>query len=101
MSSAGNVEPSSRIGVTLDLILKTLIASSDFTTLETKNWEAIARLIPGTTAIQVTFYSFYITNKCLSYATYYYIFSFFFGKTFFLLGKKNHFHTWSWCILIP
>ncbi|GFO21893.1 hypothetical protein PoB_004839800 [Plakobranchus ocellatus] len=52
MNSVGNVEPSSRIGVTLDLILKTLIASSDFTTLETKNWDAIARLIPGTTAIQ-------------------------------------------------
>lgn len=52
MSGIGHVEPSSRVGVTLDLILKTLIASSDFTSLETKNWEAIARLIPGTTAIQ-------------------------------------------------
>ena len=51
--SYGTVETSSRIGVTLDLILKTLIASSDFSTLETKNWEAISRLIPGTTALQV------------------------------------------------
>ncbi|XP_035829441.1 uncharacterized protein KIAA1841 homolog [Aplysia californica] len=50
--SSNSVEPSSRIGVTLDLILKTLIASSDFTSLQTKNWEAISRLIPGTTAIQ-------------------------------------------------
>jgi len=46
------VELSSRVGVTLDLILKTLIASSDFTSLETKNWDAIARLIPGITAVQ-------------------------------------------------
>ena len=49
----GTVEPSSRIGVTLDLILKTLIASSDFNHLGSKNWDAIARLIPGTTAGQV------------------------------------------------
>ncbi|CAL1537694.1 unnamed protein product [Lymnaea stagnalis] len=51
MSGVG-VEPSSRIGVTLDLILKTLIASSEFASLEPKNWEAIAHLIPGTSAVQ-------------------------------------------------
>ncbi|KAL8594510.1 hypothetical protein ACOMHN_024955 [Nucella lapillus] len=47
-----SVEPSSRIGVTLDLILKTLIASPDFNHLNSKNWDAIARLIPGTTPSQ-------------------------------------------------
>ncbi|XP_076453288.1 SANT and BTB domain regulator of class switch recombination-like isoform X2 [Babylonia areolata] len=47
-----SVEPSSRIGVTLDLILKTLIASPDFNRLNSKNWDAIARLIPGTTPSQ-------------------------------------------------
>ena len=54
------VEPSSRIGVTLDLILKTLIASADFNTLNSKNWEAIARLIPGTNSSQVRVH----TNIC-------------------------------------
>lgn len=48
-----NVEPSSRLGVALDLILKTLIASQDFNDLATKNWDAIARLITGMTAGQV------------------------------------------------
>ena len=54
-ATMSTVEPSSRVGVTLDLILKTLIASADFNTLSTKNWEAIARLIPGTTPSQVSF----------------------------------------------
>lgn len=44
------VEPLSRAGVALDLILKTLISSQDFNDIETKNWEAISKLIPGTTA---------------------------------------------------
>ncbi|XP_070203875.1 SANT and BTB domain regulator of class switch recombination-like isoform X3 [Littorina saxatilis] len=47
-----SVEPSSRVGVTLDLILKTLIESADFNILHSKNWDAIARLIPGTTPSQ-------------------------------------------------
>ncbi|PVD33053.1 hypothetical protein C0Q70_08501 [Pomacea canaliculata] len=46
------IEPFSRVGVTLDLILKTLIASPDFNSQNVKNWEAIARLIPGTNANQ-------------------------------------------------
>ncbi|KAK0045577.1 hypothetical protein Bpfe_024943 [Biomphalaria pfeifferi] len=52
MFTTHSVEPSSRIGVTLDLILKTLIESPDFSSLETKNWEAISYLIPGTTPMQ-------------------------------------------------
>lgn len=47
------LEPSSQVGVALDLILKTLISTQDFNELQTKNWEAIARLIPGTTPGQV------------------------------------------------
>jgi len=47
------LEPSSRQGVALDLILKTLISTQDFNEIQTKNWEAIARLIPGTTPGQV------------------------------------------------
>uniref|UniRef100_A0A2C9LIL3 SANT and BTB domain-containing protein n=1 Tax=Biomphalaria glabrata TaxID=6526 RepID=A0A2C9LIL3_BIOGL len=50
MYTTHSVEPS--IGVTLDLILKTLIESPDFSSLETKNWEAISHLIPGTTPMQ-------------------------------------------------
>ncbi|XP_059160884.1 SANT and BTB domain regulator of class switch recombination-like [Physella acuta] len=50
--SVSKGESSVRVGVTLDLILKTLIASSDFTSLDCKNWEAISNFIPGTTAIQ-------------------------------------------------
>lgn len=56
--SVSKGESSVRVGVTLDLILKTLIASSDFTSLDCKNWEAISNFIPGTTAIQVR-YDFY------------------------------------------
>ncbi|XP_060079266.1 SANT and BTB domain regulator of class switch recombination-like [Ylistrum balloti] len=48
-----SVEPSSRVGVALDLILKTLISSQDFNELQTKNWDAIARLIPGMSPGQV------------------------------------------------
>ncbi|KAH3886002.1 SANT and BTB domain regulator of class switch recombination-like isoform X2 [Dreissena polymorpha] len=44
-----SVEPMSRVGVALDLILKTLIASQDFNNIQSKNWEAIAKLVPGTT----------------------------------------------------
>ncbi|XP_078337550.1 SANT and BTB domain regulator of class switch recombination-like isoform X2 [Crassostrea virginica] len=47
------MEPSSTLGVALDLILKTLIASQDFANLQTKNWDAIARLIPGSTPGQI------------------------------------------------
>ena len=46
----GTVEPLSRAGVALDLILKTLISSQDFNEIQSKNWEAISKLIPGTTA---------------------------------------------------
>lgn len=46
----GSVEPMSRAGVALDLILKTLIASQDFNNIQSKNWEAISKLVPGTTA---------------------------------------------------
>lgn len=46
----GSVEPTSRAGVALDLILKTLISSQDFNDIQSKNWEAISRLVPGTTA---------------------------------------------------
>jgi hypothetical protein len=47
------LEPSSRVGVALDLILKTLISTQNFNEIQTKNWEAIAKLIPGTTPGQV------------------------------------------------
>ncbi|XP_052074715.1 SANT and BTB domain regulator of class switch recombination-like isoform X1 [Mytilus californianus] len=47
------LEPTSRVGVALDLILNTLISSQDFNELQTKNWEAIARLIPGSSPGQV------------------------------------------------
>ena len=46
----GSVEPMSRTGVALDLILKTLIASQDFNNIQSKNWEAISKLVPGTTS---------------------------------------------------
>ena len=52
----GTVEPSSRAGVAMDLILKTLISSQDFNNIESKNWEAISKLIPGTTAGMVRFF---------------------------------------------
>lgn len=65
-----SVEPSSRVGVALDLILKTLISSQDFNNLASKNWETIARLIPGTTPSQVgnksfllIFRIYYLKNK--------------------------------------
>lgn len=47
------VEPLSRAGIALDLILKTLIATQDFNDIQCKNWEAISKLIPGTTATGV------------------------------------------------
>lgn len=51
----GTVEPMSRAGVALDLILKTLIASQDFNNIQSKNWEAISKLVPGTTAGMVCY----------------------------------------------
>lgn len=39
--------------VTLDLMLRTFMNSTEFVRMEPKNWEAVARLIPGTTAKQV------------------------------------------------
>ncbi|XP_065831094.1 SANT and BTB domain regulator of class switch recombination-like isoform X2 [Oscarella lobularis] len=38
--------------VTLDLMLRTFMNSTEFVRMEPKNWEAVARLIPGTTAKQ-------------------------------------------------
>ena len=38
----------------LDLLLKTLISSPEFNSLKEKNWTTISRMIPGTTARQVT-----------------------------------------------
>ncbi|XP_022085885.1 uncharacterized protein KIAA1841 homolog [Acanthaster planci] len=35
--------------VALDLMLRTFMNSSDFNNMQSKNWEAIAKLIPGTT----------------------------------------------------
>ena len=61
----GTVEPSSRAGVAMDLILKTLISSQDFNNIESKNWEAISKLIPGTTAGMVSF--FYYLNTHMQY----------------------------------
>ena len=57
------LDPSSRAGVTLDLILKTFINSKGFTSSVYKNWEALSAMIPGTTPLQVCiiFYSFPIT----------------------------------------
>lgn len=46
------LEPSSRAGVTLDLILKTFINSKGFTSSVYKNWEALSAMIPGTTPSQ-------------------------------------------------
>jgi len=37
----------------LDLIIKAIISSSDFQSQEQKPWDAISRLVPGTTADQV------------------------------------------------
>lgn len=62
------LEPTSRVGVALDLILKTLISSQDFNELQTKNWEAIARLIPGSSPGQVVLFQIHvylcIGNNC-------------------------------------
>lgn len=38
----------------VDLILKTLMRSKEFSDAEDKNWEAVAKLIPGATSQQVT-----------------------------------------------
>ena len=38
----------------LDLMLKCLVDSAQFNALETKNWESLCRLVPGTTAQQVS-----------------------------------------------
>ncbi|XP_062500818.1 SANT and BTB domain regulator of class switch recombination-like isoform X2 [Corticium candelabrum] len=43
------VPPTSRL-VTLDLMLRTFMNSVEFTRMEPKNWDAVARLVPGTTA---------------------------------------------------
>ena len=50
--------------VALDLILRTFMNSSDFNKMQSKNWEAIAKLIPGTTPQEVchSFEQFLITN---------------------------------------
>ena len=37
----------------MDLLLKALCQSSDFDAKEEKNWDGIARLIPGATVRQV------------------------------------------------
>ena len=37
----------------LDLILRTLMNSPDFRKAENKNWEAVAKLVPGSTSDQV------------------------------------------------
>ena len=55
MSRSSSVRPipaASRL-VTLDLMLKTFMNSAEFTRMERKNWEAVARLVPGTTAREV------------------------------------------------
>ena len=46
------VPPTSRL-VTLDLMLRTFMNSVEFTRMEPKNWDAVARLVPGTTAREV------------------------------------------------
>ena len=38
----------------LDLMIKSLMASKEFNEQANKNWEAICRLIPGTTVKQVS-----------------------------------------------
>ena len=37
----------------LDIMLRTFMNSTEFQNLKFKNWESIAKLIPGTTAKQV------------------------------------------------
>ena len=37
----------------LDMMLKTLLASSEFNDMQDKNWPQISRMIPGTTPRQV------------------------------------------------
>lgn len=49
---SNQLDPSSRAGVTLDLILKTFINSKGFTSSLYKNWEALSAMIPGTTPLQ-------------------------------------------------
>ena len=45
MSSAENMA--------LDLILRTLMNSPDFREAENKNWEVVAKIVPGSTSQQV------------------------------------------------
>ena len=47
----------------LDLMLKPLVASSEFTALPHKNWAALSKTVPGTTAKQVC--TFLSTNTFL------------------------------------
>ena len=39
--------------VALDLMLRTFMNSSEFNDIQNKNWDAIAKLIPGTTTQEV------------------------------------------------
>ena len=39
--------------VALDLMLRTFMNSSEFNDIQNKNWDAIAKLIPGTTPQEV------------------------------------------------
>lgn len=50
----------------VELILKTLKQSKEFCDAEDKNWEAVAKLIPGATAQQVQ-----ISPDCPKYAAYF------------------------------
>ena len=38
----------------LDLMLESLVTSTQFNSLETKNWDSLCRLVPGTTVKQVS-----------------------------------------------
>ena len=44
----------------LDLILRTLMNSPDFREAENKNWEVVAKLVPGFTSHQVWDFRVYI-----------------------------------------
>lgn len=44
----------------LDLILRTLMNSPDFREAENKNWEVVAKIVPGSTSQQVWDFRVYI-----------------------------------------
>ena len=49
-----------QIKTPLDLILKSFLSSPEFSEQQDKNWDAICRMVPGTTPKQVCVFNAYL-----------------------------------------